>query len=105
MYCGYCGKVIPDDAHRCAYCGKRVAVIRRPLIRPRSGRKVAGVAAAFADSFSLDVTLVRVLWLLAVLFTIPVAMIAYIVVWIVIPEEPKMPAMAPSAESAGRSQI
>ena len=45
MYCNYCGKVIQDDANVCAYCGVRVgaSLARRKLVRPRLGRKVAGV--------------------------------------------------------------
>src|SRR6476620_1837887 len=34
MYCNYCGKVIPEDANLCAYCGKRVTgvVARKRLL-------------------------------------------------------------------------
>ena len=55
MYCNYCGKVIPDDAQLCAYCGKRVAgvVARQRLVRPRKGRKIAGVCRGFAEYFEL----------------------------------------------------
>lgn len=90
MYCNHCGKQIQDDANLCAYCGQRVAGApgRRPLVRPRAGRKVAGVCLGFAQHFNRDPTLVRVLWLLAVVFTVPLAIIGYFVAWIVIPEEP-----------------
>ena len=105
MYCCYCGKVMPDDANSCAYCGKQVGhATRRRLTRPCSGRKVAGVAAALANYFDVDVTLVRVLLLLAVVFTIPLAIVAYLVAWIVIPEESRRAAMAPLGESAMRPQ-
>ena len=108
MYCSQCGKLIQDDANLCAYCGNRIGTAaRRQLIRPRAGRKVAGVAAAFAAYFQIDVTLVRVLWLLAEVFTIPLAIVAYIVAWIVIPEEPKpiTKAPTPSAGAAIDPQI
>lgn len=104
MYCNHCGKLIQDDANLCAYCGKRVigAPVRPPLTRPRAGRKLAGVCRAFAQYLHLDVTLVRVLWLLAVVFTVPLAIVGYIVAWIVIPEEPyALPsAAAPANQSA-----
>ena len=38
------------------------------IVRPRDGRKVAGVCAAFANFFGLDVSIIRIVWLLA-LFT------------------------------------
>lgn len=91
MYCNYCGKVIPDDACVCAYCGKRVAgvVARKRLVRLREGRKIAGVCAGFAEYFDLDVTLVRIVWLLCALFGLS-GIIGYVVAWIVMPEEPKL---------------
>ncbi len=101
MYCNYCGKVIQDDSNVCAYCGTRVGSVlaRKRLIRPREGRKIAGVCAGFAEYFDLDVTLVRVVWLISVFLGIGLSLIAYIVAWIVMPEEPLMLA-AHSAERA-----
>ena len=66
MYCNYCGKVIQDDAAVCAYCGIRVgaSVARKRLVRPRQGRSIAGVCLGFAEYFDIDVTVVRLVWLI-----------------------------------------
>src|SRR5258708_36928491 len=71
MYCNYCGKVIQDDAAVCAYCGVRVgaSVARKRLVRPRQGRKIAGVCLGFAEYFDIDVTVVRVVWLVGLFMT------------------------------------
>jgi phage shock protein C len=97
MYCNYCGKVIPDDANLCAYCGKRVAgvVARKRLLRMRHGRKIAGVCQGFAEYFDLDVTLVRIVWVVCSLFGL-FGVVAYFAAWIVVPEEPLLLA-APAA--------
>jgi len=90
MYCNYCGKVIQDDANVCAYCGTRVGSVlaRKRLVRPRVDRKIAGVCAGFAEYFDLDVTLVRLAWLIVAVMT-GVGLLAYPVAWIVMPEEPR----------------
>jgi len=91
MYCNYCGKVIQDDANLCAYCGKRIGSSRsrKSLIRPRVGRKVAGVCLAFAEYFDLDVTLIRVVWLIAVVLG-GCGLLAYVLAWIIVPSEPEI---------------
>ncbi len=100
MYCNYCGKVIQDDANVCAYCGTRVTGVsgRKRLIRPRAGRKIAGVCAGFAEYFDLDVTLVRLVWLAVAVMT-GVGAIAYPIAWIVMPEEPLL-LSAPAGQRA-----
>jgi len=89
MYCNYCGKLIQDDAAVCAYCGIRVgcSMARTRLVRPRQGRKVAGVCLGFAEYFDIDVTVVRIVWLVTAIMTC-VGFIPYIIAWIVMPEEP-----------------
>ena len=73
----------------CPYCGKRIATVagRRKLMRSRTDRKIAGVCAGFAEYFDLDVTVVRVVWLIVAFFG-GGGVLAYVIAWIVVPEEP-----------------
>jgi phage shock protein C len=89
MFCNHCGKNIQEDANVCAYCGRSVGyrAVQRRLTRPRAGRKIAGVCAGFADYFDLDPTLVRLVWLVIVIFG-GTGLLAYAIGWILIPEEP-----------------
>jgi phage shock protein PspC (stress-responsive transcriptional regulator) len=62
---------------------------RRKLIRPRLGRKIAGVCLGFAEYFDIDVTLVRVVWLIVACMT-GIGFFSYPIAWVIIPEEPLM---------------
>jgi phage shock protein C len=89
MYCNFCGKEMQQDALHCTYCGRRIGVVfaQRKLQRPREGRKIAGVCIGFAEYLELDVTLVRLIWLVLAIFT-GIGAIAYPIAWIVMPEAP-----------------
>jgi len=86
-----------DEAVHCSYCGRRIGVVfaRRKLQRPREGRKLAGVCAGFAQYLELDVTLVRLIWLVGTLFSGGLGLVAYLIAWIVVPE-PSPAELAPS---------
>ena len=61
------------------------------LYRSRSDRIIGGVAAGIADYVNADPALVRVGWAILVVVTGGVALVAYIVAWIVVPEAPATP--------------
>jgi len=69
------------------------SLARTRLVRPRLGRKVAGVCLGFAEYFDIDVTVVRIVWLVTAIMTC-VGFIPYFIAWIVMPEEP-VPLPAP----------
>lgn len=55
------------------------------LRRNLAHRRVAGVAAGLSDFFGIDVTLIRVLFILSVFFTGGVGPLIYLVCWAVLP--------------------
>ena len=60
---------------------------RKFLVRSRVNRKIAGVCAGLAEYLELDPTLVRIVWVMLVIFG-GCGVIGYIVAWIIMPEEP-----------------
>ncbi len=57
------------------------------LMRPRNNRMIAGVCAAFAQQYGWDLTLTRIITAIIACFT-GAGAIAYLIAWIIIPEEP-----------------
>ena len=57
------------------------------LWRPRNGRMLAGVCAGLADFFGLDVSLVRIVYALATIFTAFSGVIIYFLLVLIVPEE------------------
>lgn len=94
MFCTQCGFKLEGTDLFCAQCGKptradappRAEVHRKRLARLMNRKKVAGVCAGFADYFDVDVTLMRVLWLVGAIFT-GVGFIAYVIAWIAMPKD------------------
>lgn len=59
--------------------------MRKKLIRSRD-RKIAGVCGGIAEYLDVDPTAVRVAYALLTVFTIFSGVLAYIILWIIIPE-------------------
>lgn len=56
------------------------------LVRPRSGRVIAGVAAGLADRFGMSRRMMRLLFVVSLILPGPQVLV-YLILWIVIPEE------------------
>lgn len=62
----------------------------RKLYRSRTDRSIAGVCSGLAAYFDADPTMIRLVTLLMILFG-GLSIWAYIILWIVIPQEPVQP--------------
>ncbi len=109
MYCTRCGVQLNDTARFCPDCGQattRNTYEPQPpytrLSRPREGRKIAGVCAGFARYLGVDVTLVRLIAVVLIFIPVPCGLIAYLVAWIIMPNDP-YPLAAPGYQPAGGS--
>ena len=117
MPCTQCGKSVESGSRFCPHCGASVqasatnpgnasappyagqtggpytsaspyASIRPTLQRPRSGRMIAGVCAAFANTYGWNVVLIRILLVVLTPLHLGLGFLAYVVGWIAIPEAP-----------------
>jgi|SRR5271166_2697898 len=96
MLCPNCQKEIADGSKFCYNCGANqtgssaappAVVAPKRLMRSSTDKKIGGVCAGLADYFDMDPTLVRVIWLLAILFA-GTGLLIYIILWIVLPLAP-----------------
>ena len=93
MYCPNCGKEYSQKVNFCCHCGTAMftptPVPKKPLTLSRTDKKIAGVCGGFAEYAELDPTIVRVVWLVASIFS-GVGFIAYLIAWIVMPQGPEI---------------
>src|SRR5882724_9457475 len=99
MFCTKCGVELKDQARFCSDCGTSTGRgapagayrMDHQLSRPMHEAKLGGVCAGFARYFGIDVTLVRILWIVLTVLPVPFCGgIAYIVCWIVMPKDESM---------------
>jgi phage shock protein C len=107
MYCTKCGTALEETYRYCWNCGKPnqpgvppadpppVDPAKSRLVRPVAGRQIAGVCIGFARYFDVDVTLMRIIWLVVAIFT-GVGFIAYLIAWIAMPNDYTVPAPVPA---------
>jgi len=100
MFCPQCGKEYSQRVNFCCHCGTALSVpvsaVNKKLTRSRKDKKIAGVCGGFADYMDLDVTLVRIIWLMLAFFG-GWGIFGYLIAWIVMPEEPLPQAAASTA--------
>ncbi len=101
MICTSCQKEIAQGSNFCYHCGAKQMSAgpaqtaatpppprsARKLMRSSTDKKISGVCAGMANYLDLDVTLVRVLWVLAFLCG-GTGLLLYVILWIVLPVEP-----------------
>jgi len=75
------------------------------LKRSETNRVIAGVAGGIAQRFGLSSTLVRLAWVVSVLFG-GFGVLAYVILWIVLPKgTPHIPAIRVAEERYARGEI
>lgn len=62
---------------------------KKKLYRSRTDKKLLGVLGGFAQYFGIDATILRIVYVLLSLFVIGCPVIIYLVVALIIPEEPE----------------
>lgn len=109
MNCPNCQKDIASGSKFCYNCGAKQPetaspsvppgyVPRKRFVRSTNDRKIAGVCAGVADYFDMDPTIVRVLWLIALL-CFGTGFFVYIILWIAVPEG--QTGVVPTSAAAG----
>jgi len=114
MNCPTCSREVPTGAAFCSSCGQRLAPPYVPihdaaaqagLVRPRQGSVVAGVCEGFARRYGWDPVIVRLVLVVAVIFGAGTPILAYIIAWIVMPNEvwmmPSQPIVTPPPPQPG----
>jgi phage shock protein C len=113
MFCSACGREIVNESNYCYLCGARqVSAVAhhscapKRLERSATDCKIAGVCGGLAKYWDMDPTMVRLIWVLLVIFPVPFvpAVLGYFVAWIVMPKE-QLPIYVPAqAAPAGMQQ-
>lgn len=77
--------------------------MEKQLRRSKQDSVLGGVAGGLAKYFTIDVVIVRLLFVISLFVSFGVSLFAYIVLWVVLPEEPGYQFGQPSSEPAATS--
>lgn len=91
MFCPQCGREYSNAVNYCSHCGAAMSPAPPPpsrkLYLSRTDRKIAGVCGGLAAYLDMDPTLVRLIWVMTVIFA-GWGLLGYLIAWVVIPDEP-----------------
>jgi phage shock protein C len=74
--------------------------MEKRLYRNAKGKMIGGVCSGLADYFAIDPVLIRLVFVILVLHS-GIGVLAYIILWIVVPQHPEQPAVAASPAEIG----
>lgn len=109
MNCPNCRREIADYSNFCYFCGTRQnvaplggAYVQKRLMRSSVDSKIAGVCGGIAEYFGVDSTIVRLIWVVAIFVPVPIclALVSYIVAWIIVPLAPPPVPVSSVAQSS-----
>ena len=115
MFCTVCGHQLTETDKFCPQCGEQTdktvppataqSSSNKKLVRPMHKKSIGGVCAGFADYLDVDLTLMRIVWLCAAIFTGGIGFVAYLVCWMIMPKDygPPVGEPAPAASQTTAS--
>lgn len=113
MNCGNCGSINPKESDFCSNCGTKFVPVyetqtqndpmatphdetapqqyerHERLYRSREDRWVGGVVGGIGERYGVDPNILRLVWFLLI-FAWGSGLIAYIIAWIIVPENPQI---------------
>lgn len=112
IFCPNCGAANEEFAQYCASCGDDILSAReekakkgqtsepesvstepktkKVFLRSRTNRMVTGLSAGLAKHFDMEIDVVRILWIIAFIASGGAVIIVYLIMAMVIPEEPEI---------------
>jgi phage shock protein C len=77
----------------------------KELHRSRTNRMIAGVCGGIGEYFGIDPNVVRLVWVIVTAFTMGIGLLAYLIAWLILPEEGSPAAASSAGTPAGAGPV